>query len=293
MSLINCPECGNECSSSATACPSCGHPFIKKVEPPRVIVKEVVEEDAFPKWIFIPLAILGAIVLFVIFMMLQKDETADQKNINVNLAGARQTERLETTTSTVSTSTPTTTVQVPSSSVPSTVSIPQTVSTPSTVTSVPSGDTASSVSVPTDKGTVSMEAKILNRTGTAQPVSRVKFYLLDKDLDSILSEANIEDELGQGLINAFGVSVANPDKYGEVSKKAFAAINKHIVYSTTTDGSGKANIKDVKPKNYYLFAVTPTRNGFALWNSPIMINTGQNSLILDPVTPTEIVSENE
>ncbi len=121
----------------------------------------------------------------------------------------------------------------------------------------------------------------------------MKFYLLDKDLNSILSEANINDEEGQGLVNAFGLSVVNPNKYRDTNQKAYAAIKRHIVYSTTTDGGGKADMKDIKPNNYYLFGITSTKNGFAMWNAPININTGQNSLILDPVTPTEIVVSNE
>jgi hypothetical protein len=107
-----------------------------------------------------------------------------------------------------------------------------------------------------------------------------------------LSEAKIEDG-GQGLINAFGLSVVNPGKYSETNQKALAAIKRHIVYSTTTDATGKGEIKDVQPKSYYLFGITKTGNGFAVWSSPVSINAGQNSLLLDPVMPTEIVSSNQ
>jgi hypothetical protein len=293
MSLINCPECGNECAATAVACPQCGHPFVKQVAQPRVIVKEVSREDSFPKWIFIPLALLGVVILFVLFIMLRKDETADQRNINVNLATARQPERLQTTTTVPTTSQPST-VTIPSTSQPSTLTVPEPINPPSTITSVPSTSTASSVTAPPpDKGTVVMEAKIISRTGGAQPVTKEKFYLLDKDLNSILDEANLQDDEGQGLVNAFGISVVNPNKYRDTNQKALAAIKRHIVYSTTTDGNGKAQLKDVKPNNYYLFGITKTRSGFAVWSSPVSINPGQNSLILDPVTPTEVIDNNQ
>jgi hypothetical protein len=133
----------------------------------------------------------------------------------------------------------------------------------------------------------------MNRRGGApQPVTKERFYLLDKDLESILSESRIDDE-GQGLINAFGLSVVNPSKYSETNQKALAAIKRHIVYSTTTDASGKGEIKDVKPKSYYLFGIAKTGKGFAIWSSPVSINPGQNSLLLDPVMPTEIVENNQ
>jgi uncharacterized membrane protein YdbT with pleckstrin-like domain len=31
MALINCPECGNQVSSEAKACPSCGFPVVEKI----------------------------------------------------------------------------------------------------------------------------------------------------------------------------------------------------------------------------------------------------------------------
>ena len=70
-----------------------------------------------------------------------------------------------------------------------------------------------------------------------------------------------------------------------------SAIGKNAAYNITTDASGKASLKDVKPDNYYLFAVTKSGNGFVLWNSPITIQAGQNSLILPPASPTEVTQE--
>ncbi|MGI8469811.1 MAG: hypothetical protein ACR2N3_15325 [Pyrinomonadaceae bacterium] len=285
MSLINCPECGNECSASATICPNCGHPFVKQVvqPPPRVVVKEVEREDSFPKWIFIPLALLGVIILFVVFIMLQKNDNADQRNINVNIATAR----------TPSTTTKTSTTVVEPT--PNQIVVPPT-SQPQTITTVPPTTTTSTTTVaeptPTDKAIVDVEAKIMNQSGSAVPVAKEKFYLLDKDLESILADAGIQDETGQGLTNAFGMSVVNPTKYRDTNQKALAAIKPHIVYSTLTDATGKAELKDVKPKSYYLFGVHKTPNGFAVWSSPVTVNAGQNSLVIPPVSPTEIVDSN-
>ena len=137
-----------------------------------------------------------------------------------------------------------------------------------------------------------MEAKVLNRSGAQQAVTKETFYLLDKDLQSILTEAGIDDPEGQGVVNSFGLSVVNPGKYREVNQKALAAINRHIVYRTLTDAQGKAEIKDIKPSSYYLFGITKTRNGFAIWDSPVSIQTGQNNIVLEPQTPTEIDLEN-
>jgi ribosomal protein S27E len=165
MSLINCPDCGNECSSTAVACPNCGHPFAKAAVQPKVIVKEVPRKESFPKWIFIPLALLGATILFVVFTMLNRDDTTEQRNINVNIS-SRSPDRVQTTTSNISTTSLPSTVTVPSTSQPSTITVPSTTTTvdqPSTVTSVPSNPGSTIVETGlTDKGSVRIEAKIMS-----------------------------------------------------------------------------------------------------------------------------------
>ena len=280
MSLINCPECGNECSAAATVCPNCGHPFaVAPVAPPKVVVREVKTTDSFPKWIFIPLGLLAAIVLFVVFLMLKKDDTADQRNINVNITAARTP--LTTTTSTTIVAQPT----------PDQIVVPST-SQPSTVTTLPPATTTVVEATPPDKGEVKVEAKVMSKSGSVTPVAKEKFYLLDKDLESILADANIQDTTGQGVVNAFGLSVINPGKYPDVNQKALDAINRHVVYSTLTDSAGRAEIKDVKPNSYYLFGIHKTGKGFAVWSSPVTINAGQNSLVIPPVSPTEIAGSN-
>jgi type II secretory pathway pseudopilin PulG/DNA-directed RNA polymerase subunit RPC12/RpoP len=293
MSLITCPECAHEVSTTANACPNCGHTFIKPVVQRNVVVSEVPRErEDFPKWIFIPLGILGVVLLFILlaYMRNSEDDNATQRNIGVNVATQRQTSDSRDSTARTD-SAPNEIVVPPSSSggqvvVPDT-SAPVTTAPPSsssqTVTTIPPSTIAS------DKGTVQLEAKIAGKTGNVQPVKAERFYLLDKDLQSILSDADIEDETGQGLTNAFGLSVVNPSKYGETNKKAMNAINKHIVYRTQTDASGKASMKDVKPDTYYLFGVTKTSNGFAIWSSPVTIQPGENSLVLPPARLTEII----
>ncbi|MDQ3043117.1 MAG: hypothetical protein M3R11_12215 [Acidobacteriota bacterium] len=291
MSLIICPECKHEVSSSAVACPNCAHPFARPVVQPRVVVQEFVEEESgFPKWAFIPLGLLGVVLLFVLFAFLRNGDDEAQRNINISLAG--QPPASNTTRGTTArTDSPPNQIVVPPSSQSGQIVVPPTTTTsvPSTTTTVPSTET----SLPPDKGTVSLEAKVLGRNSTTpQPVRGTRFYLLKKDVESILSDADIEDETGQGsLVTALGLSLVYPDRYGDFNRKAMSAIGKNTAYNVTTDASGKANLKDVKPDNYYLFAVTKSGSGFVVWNSPVTIQAGQNSLVLPPASPTEISQE--
>ncbi len=282
MSLIICPECAHEVSSSAAACTNCGHPFVKPVVQRNVVVSEVPPpKNDFPKWIFIPLGILGILLLFILLAYMRNDDE-DARNINVRVASQQPANSLNTN---VRTDSPPNQIIVPPSQTGQVVppsSVP--VAPPSSITTVaPPTETT----IP-DKGTVNLEAKVASRNGGTQPVRAERFYLLDKDLESVLSEANIDDETGQGLSNAFGLSVVYPDRYGDINKKALAAIGKHTVYKTQTDASGKAQMKGVKPDNYYLFGITKTRTGFAIWSSPVTIQAGDNSLVLPAAQMTEI-----
>lgn len=286
MSLIICPECAHEVSTTAAACPNCGHQFLPTVvHPPvqrNVVVSEVPRDrEGFPPWAFIPLGVLGLGLVLLLFYMFKSNDQGT--NVNVNLAA--RTSPVETTReTTVRSDTQPNQVIVPPSSDPNQVYIPPAAppSSDTTITSVPPETIAP------DKGTVNIEAKIATKSGDIQPVQKEKFYLLDKDLQSILSEANINDETGQGLNTAFGLSVVYPDKYRETNKKALDAINKHVKYDVLTDATGKAQMKGVKPDAYYLFGITKTRNGYAIWSSPVSIQPGDNKLVLDPVRMTEI-----
>jgi hypothetical protein len=285
MALVICPDCAKEVSPAAVACPNCGHPFAKPTTTPRVIVQDLPpEKDGFPTWAFIPLGILGVVLLFgLIFWMRNSDD--DQRNVNVRVTQPAGSNTRDTV---VRADDPPNQIVVPSAPQSGEIVVPQTADTPSQSTTVTTAPALPAETAPPDRGTVSLEAKIATRTGTTQPVRSERFYLLDRDVESILNEARIEDETGQGVLNAFGLSVVYPDRYGETNKRALNAIQKHIVYRAQTDSNGKAQIKDVKPDSYYLFAITKSGNGFAVWSSPVSVRAGQNELVLPPVRPTEI-----
>jgi hypothetical protein len=273
MSLVNCPECNHQVSASADACPNCGHPFTPPAVKSKVITHTSTQES-FPKWIFIPLGILGLVLVFVLIMFMQnKDETAN-RDIDVNINPQRQTaERRDTNP-------PPNDVVIPPSTTTDTTNPPQTIP-PDTQTTVIENDSP-------DKGVVNIEAKVTDTTGKTDPVEKEKFYLLDKQLESILSEANIKSIDGQTLVNTFGLSVLNPGKYSDINKKALEAIEDHVKYDTLSDSSGKAQLKGVEPGSYYLFAIHKTTNGFAIWNSPVTIKPGQNPIVLSPARITEV-----
>jgi hypothetical protein len=112
--------------------------------------------------------------------------------------------------------------------------------------------------------------------------------LLDKDLETILGEAHVEPVEGNTVAASYGLAVVFPDRFVDFQQAAMRAIARHAKYSGTTDGSGKAALKDVKPDEYYLFAIIRSGRGFAMWDAPVSVINGDNLLNLSPQTVIEI-----
>lgn len=232
------------------------------------VIATVHRENGVPGWIFIPLGIIGAVLLIVFFVVMSRNNEDANSNLAVNVSARRSAANVERTSDI-----PSSTVTVP----PATET--QTVTVPGSQTSV----TSSAL-----KGSVTIDAKIANRTGAPQPVKNEKVYLLDKDLEMILSEAGLQPIEGQTLMNSLGLSVLYPDRFDAFNRDALRAIKDHIKYAGTTDSNGKAELGGIEPNNYYLFAVTKSGRGFAIWSSPVAINPGQNALNLTPQQLTEM-----
>lgn len=298
MSLIICPECSNEISNLAEVCPNCGRP----ISVPTPIVNEKVliatprRKEGLPNWIFAPIGILMVVIIFLVIVLFRSNEDDNAKNINVSLANQRNT---STTRQESRVSNPPNQIEVPSSSTqvnppsqpiapsnPPTTSAP---SYPSTSTSVPSSQTEVKTAA-NGKGMVMIDAKISTKNGSVQSVKNEKFYLLDKELEEILSETKLEPIEGNTLSDSFGLSVLYPDRYPDFKRDALNAINRHIKYNTTTDVGGKGSMKEVKPDSYFLFGITKTKTGFAIWSSPVSIIEGENKLNLQPARLNEITA---
>lgn len=278
MSLIYCPECGHEISNNAVACPNCGRPIgvVPAVE--RKVVVTHPRREGVPTWAIGVIGVMGILLVFLLiaYWSHSNDDTANtalrvNANINRQSVPGSQTTTVPSAPSSVS--------EVPPSSVGS---MPST-SAPPSETSI--GGTQ--VAAPT-KGTAVIQAKVITKNNSQQPVRGQRFYLLDKDVEEILSEAGIEPIEGQTLSNSLGLAALYPDRYGDFQQRALRAIKNHIKYAGTTDSNGKAQLPGIQPNSYYLFGVVKAGNGFAIWSSPVSIQPGDNILDLTPQQITEV-----
>ncbi len=278
MSLILCPECGHEVSTTATACPNCARPLHAPplVERKVVLAEPVERAQTFPTWALIPIGLLAVLLVFVAYLAFRGSDESANSNINVNVAGRRP--GTDTQTSSIP-STDTTSVRVPDSAPPG-----QTTTVPGTSTDVP-------VAPAPTKGTVTLNAKVTTSSGSEQSVRGTRFYLLEDDVETVLREARVEPIEGNSLAGSLGLAAVYPDRYGEFQRAAMRAIAAKAKYSGTTNSSGEASLSGVDPKGYYLFGIAKIGRGFALWNSPISVIAGDN-LLNSPQTVTEIPDPN-
>ncbi|CAN5356112.1 hypothetical protein BH20ACI2_BH20ACI2_09980 [soil metagenome] len=281
MSLINCPECGHEVSTTATACPNCARPL----HAPPLVERKVVHTEpferaqGFPTWALIPIGLLAVLLVFVAYLAFRGSDESANTNINVNVAGRRPVtdSRTDTQTSSIP-STDTTSVSIPDTAPPPPV---QTTTVPGTSTDVP-------VAPAPTKGTVTLSAKVITSSGSQQSVRGTRFYLLEEDVETVLREARVEPIEGNSLAGSLGLAAVYPDRYSDFQRAAMRAISAKSKYSGTTNSSGGANLSGVDPKGYYLFGIVKIGRGFALWNSPVSVIAGDNLLNLSPQSVTEI-----
>jgi hypothetical protein len=253
----------------------------------RVIVNDPVERDGVPPWAIAAMALAGVFVVFgLIFLLSNRDDETANLAVNVNAQ-----RRATANSRDVAYDEPSSTVDIPSSTVGST-SVPSTSSgttypSDSSVTTVPGAPVAAAPAIP-DKGTVKISASISTRDGKKQAVRGTKFYLLDEDVESVLSEADLEPIAGQSMSVSLAMAMADQSTHGDFYRKAMAALRDHIKYAGTTDAEGKAQLGSVKPDSYYLFGFTKSGNSFAMWNSTVSVIGGENNLNLAPQTLTEM-----
>jgi len=257
----------------------------------RKVVSNVVrEEPAFPKWAAIPILVIGGLLILFIFLMLGRNDQTANDNLSVNVRSkpgdVARTENV-TTTTVPSTSGQTVTIPNETSSNPGSVYVP-----PASQQTIGGTQTGVASAPSSSRATVIINAKVAPRTGPPRAVRNEKFYLLDKDVDTILTDAHIDPIEGQTLANSLGLSILYPDRYGDFSRKALRAIKDHVKYAGTTDGSGKAQLGGILPDSYYLYGITKVGNGFAMWSSPVSITSGENLLNLSPASVTEIAQDN-
>ena len=249
MSLISCPACGNECSSLASTCPRCGHPFQEATIVDNSYIQKPKNQNRF---LIIAVSVLALGIVGLVAVMIFRSTPEKQQTNETLIVSNPPTSpsARETNFQTVAEQKP----ELPPTPLPSPIE---------------------------EKATVDIEAAVVYKMGGAQPLAREKFYLLDSDLESILKSAGLKSESSTGLVATLGFAVQYPEQNPGFYNRGMAAIRKHVKYTVLTDFKGKAQFQDVVPRTYYLFGMSNTRGGFAIWNMKTKVVAGNNSIVID------------
>lgn len=120
-----------------------------------------------------------------------------------------------------------------------------------------------------------IKVAIIYNLGGAQAVAREDFYLLNKDAVQIWKETGlikVENNLGLDFsLDRYYAMEGKPSKFNE-------AIKPHIINTTTTDFEGNANFENVPEGIFYIYGVTETRGGIAVWS--YKVSTNENKTVL-------------
>jgi hypothetical protein len=116
-----------------------------------------------------------------------------------------------------------------------------------------------------------------------QPVARSTFYLLDKSVTDIMTEAGLQPDAGLNLTETLGMAYFGRRRTvrAEYLAKVIDAIKPHTKAETTTDFNGAGQFPPVPFGNYVVFAVAEVGRNTVVWNATVELKTVTMSVALD------------
>ncbi len=135
------------------------------------------------------------------------------------------------------------------------------------------------------------------------PIAETEFYLLDKSLVNILKHYKFTPEFRDGIQHKLKES-----DYLTAAAKAFSseeevsvlialmikeAISKHKVISLKTNRLGRADLKELRMGNYYIFGMGKIDDEIFVWRFVVDIKSGNNVIELDQYNAETAFSADE
>jgi hypothetical protein len=147
-----------------------------------------------------------------------------------------------------------------------------------------------------NRGSLVMNARIIQGSGEMRPIAGETFYLLNADLillpmekgeeSSPLRKKVYQEHPNLGMVamvmdarrrNAYSLG-AEVLPFIEQSRPLW---ERHVITSLKTDAHGNGVFKNLKPGDYWLMGRTDTGAGAAFWNQRVSVERGENKIMLD------------
>lgn len=127
----------------------------------------------------------------------------------------------------------------------------------------------------TTQHSIPIKVAIIYNLGGAQAVAREDFHLLSKDAVQIWKETGLLKN-DRDFATDFGIDRLGLDKK---PMKFAEAVKPYILKTATTDFEGNATFENVPEGEYYIYGVTETRGGFAVWSYKVSAAENKTTLL--------------
>ena len=132
---------------------------------------------------------------------------------------------------------------------------------------------------------LSIGSGFATQPGTPNLLAGHSYILLRDSFANLVAKAGIQVPAGTSPYKYMGASCANhtPD-----CQKIMAAVHAGAVHAVLADASGKATFPAVAAGTYYLMISTRYNNEALVWDKPVQLKAGDNSLTLDSSNGTPV-----
>jgi hypothetical protein len=165
------------------------------------------------------------------------------------------------------------------SSRPATTTVASASAPPVTSTAAPSASTAGGNAI------LTISSGFATQPGVPNPLSGHSYILLRDSFANLLAKGGIQVPAGTSPYKMMGAACAN---HTPGCQKIMNAVHAGAVHAVVADASGKATFSAVAAGTYYLFISTRYNNEALVWDKPVQLKAGPNSLTLDQSNGTPV-----
>jgi hypothetical protein len=147
-----------------------------------------------------------------------------------------------------------------------------------TVASAPAPGRTTAASAGGGSAILSINSGFAVQPGAPNPLGGHSYILLRDSFANLLAKAGIQVPAGTSPYKMMGAACANhtPD-----CQKIMEAVHAGAVHAVVADASGKATFPAMAAGTYYLMISTRYNNEGLVWDKPVTLKAGDNSLTLD------------
>ena len=131
--------------------------------------------------------------------------------------------------------------------------------------------------------TLSIASVFPTQPGAPNPLASHPYTLLRDSIPNLVAKAGVAIPAGSSAYKVFGVACGthSPD-----CQKILDAIRASAASAVRADANGTGTFPAVPPGTYYLMISTRYNNQALMWDHPVQLKAGQNSLTLSPQNAT-------